>query len=95
MKHTRLRPADPAINAALAADELNWVADRLANWPTQRIADAVKAARIAQVEPVSVAVRMPNERLFALHRKCAAGTATTAELDELEAICAELEGKAV
>ena len=42
------RTTDPAINAALAADELGWVADRLANWPTQRIADAVKAARMAK-----------------------------------------------
>lgn len=45
--HARIRTADPAITAALAADELGWVANRIANAPivAARIAEAVKAAR--------------------------------------------------
>ena len=43
MKHSRIRIADPAINAALAADELGWVEQRIANAPAvaARIAETV------------------------------------------------------
>lgn len=46
---------------------------------------------IPTLHPIATTVRPLNERLWDLHRKCADKTATRAELDELEAICAALE----
>ena len=43
------------------------------------------------VPPITVAVRPLNERLWELHRKCAARTATDAELTELELMCRALD----
>jgi len=50
--------------------------------------------RLIPVIPlVTVEVRLPNERLWELHAKCAARTATPDEIDELDAMCAQLEAQ--
>ncbi len=41
--------------------------------------------------PITVKPVETNQRLYALHRLCATGTATRVQLDELEAMCAALE----
>lgn len=45
------------------------------------------------VHPITERVRMPDQRYFALHRKCADGSATSADLDELEAMIAAKEAE--
>lgn len=46
---------------------------------------------IPTVAPITVKINPWNTRLHDLHLKCAAGTATKAELDELEARCRVFE----
>ncbi len=46
MKHTRITPTDPAIDAALAADEYGFVEQRIAN--VDLIAEAVQTTRTAE-----------------------------------------------
>lgn len=46
---------------------------------------------IPAIPLVTTPIRLPNERLWHLHRKCAAGNATAAELDELDRMSAALE----
>ena len=46
---------------------------------------------IPHLSPIKETVRSIDEHYFALHRKCAEGTATEQELDELDEMIAKLE----
>lgn len=46
---------------------------------------------IPRIAPITVEPRLPNARLWELHRKCIDRTATQAEMDELDLMCRALE----